>query len=459
MKKFIAYIFLLQVILSPSLLRAADPEDLAGHWNGYSVYKTNTLYFTTDFHKDSVSFTAVFDSDEQMVFEIPLQNLKATRDSVFFDLNIAPETWKFSAYYYHNKVKGIVQKGNLIGDFQLERDDAPKIKYTRRDTTFTDESVTLAGTLYIPNGQGPFPAIIFMPGSGDESRTGSAYLAQHFSQMGYVILIYDKRGVNKSTGDWHTSSFTDLAHDCIAGIKLLQGVPLVENNKIGVYGHGESGAICPLVLNLYPWAAFTISAGSAGVPMIESFEYEAKNRLSKVLSSSQLEIALPLIKLQADYALTMDGWDKIEEADELYSGEKWYEDYVKPPPQDDWWYSYYNKIGNYNPVDFWKNVKQPVLLLKGEHDGVAPGYPTFQNIEEALKRSGCIQYKIVFFPNTDHEFHVIDRNNVFWYKSIPNFCETISDWLKKNNFVPDKNALKPLKKNNADEDEEDNDNE
>jgi dipeptidyl aminopeptidase/acylaminoacyl peptidase len=454
MRKLFFYLILLFAVSYPSILKAFDPDDLVGYWDGYSVYKNNPLYFSIDFLDDS-TFRAFFSSDEQRALNIPLNKLKATRDTVFFELQGDNDTWKFHAYYYHNKAKGTVEKGNLTANFQLERGDAPEIKYDGHDTTFRNDSITLSGTLNIPRGKGPFPAIIFTHGSGDEARYANAYIADYFANKGFVTLIYDKRGVNKSTGNWRESNFINLANDCISGIKFLQSDPRVINDKVGVYGQSQGGSICPLVTVLYPKTAFVISAASCGVSMLESDLFEARNRLSKHITGDALELALSLIKLEADYAITGEGWEKIEEANDLYSGEKWYQDYVNPPSQDNWWYGFYNKTGNYNPVDFWKKVTQPVLILKGDHDQVCPGYPTFQNIEEALKKAGNAEYKIVFFLNSDHEFHVIDRSNEFWFKGTPNYCETIYDWLNKNKFTPDKKALKTNEKDNdVDEDEE-----
>jgi alpha-beta hydrolase superfamily lysophospholipase len=450
MKKIFLYILLLASFCFTTSLKAYDKDDLVGRWDGYSAYKNNPLYFKIDFYDDSI-FRGFFSSDEQRAYNIPLSNLKVTKDSVFFELRGDNDTCKFRAYYYHNKAGGTVEKGELSTDFKLQRGDLPDSMYSDSEVTFRNGDVVLSGTLFIPFGSGPFPAIIFTQGSGNEGREASAYLADYFAKKGIVTLIYDKRGVNKSTGDWHNSGFIDLANDCLAGVKLLWQNPKVVRNKVGVYGQSQGGTICPLILTLDNDIAFGISAGSAGVPMFESELYGARYRYSAVMQESDVETALSLLKMQIDYALTGDGWNKIEDANIQYSGEKWYDDNAKLPPKDDWWYSFYKKIGNYNPVDYWKKVKQPVLLLKGDHDQVCPGYPSFQNVEEALKRAGNQNYRIVYFNNSDHAFHVYNRSYVFWFKSVPNYCETIYDWLNKNKFVPDKKALKLP---DADEDDE-----
>ena len=48
------------------------------------------------------------------------------------------------------------------------------------------------------------------------------------------VLTYDKRGSGRSTGDWSTASFADLAADLIAGIQWLRGRPDIIRSQVGV---------------------------------------------------------------------------------------------------------------------------------------------------------------------------------------------------------------------------------
>jgi hypothetical protein len=72
----------------------------------------------------------------------------------------------------------------------------------QENVRFTSGSVSLAGTLVSPRGRGPFPAIVFIHGSGPDSRENYRGQAVWFARQGFAALIYDKRGVGVSTGDW-----------------------------------------------------------------------------------------------------------------------------------------------------------------------------------------------------------------------------------------------------------------
>ena len=79
----------------------------------------------------------------------------------------------------------------------------------------------LAGTLVLPATPGKHPAIACLHGSGPEARWANHYLAQKFAEHGIVALIYDKRGVGESSGDWQKATFAELADDAAAGIRFF----------------------------------------------------------------------------------------------------------------------------------------------------------------------------------------------------------------------------------------------
>ena len=74
------------------------------------------------------------------------------------------------------------------------------------------------------------------------------FFAEHLASHGIAALvIYDKRGVGKSIGNWMQSDFIDLADDAVAGITLLKQHKEIDPHRIGIYGHSQGGAIAPLV--------------------------------------------------------------------------------------------------------------------------------------------------------------------------------------------------------------------
>jgi dipeptidyl aminopeptidase/acylaminoacyl peptidase len=295
--------------------------------------------------------------------------------------------------------------------------------------TFRNDTVVLSGTLFLPTGKENVPAVVFMHGSGNEQRFASTYIAAFLGKKGIASLIYDKRGTGKSAGNWRKSTFEDLANDAIAGCNFLESNRHVNPNKIGIYGHSQGGSICPLVLNKYPKILFGISAASSGVSMMESDWYEVQNRFKNYATGDAYKNAMSVMEKYLEYAATGNGYVELVNVAKRFENEKWFQDYIGPIDTSIFFFRYYRKIAQYNPVNQWRHVKQPCLILKGDNDQTAPGYPTFQNIEDALKQAGNDNYRIVIFKNTNHEMQISGSRNDFWFKATPGYCDTIYNWL------------------------------
>ena len=112
--------------------------------------------------------------------------------------------------------------------------------YREEDITYTNKAAnTLAATLTVPPGKGPFPAVLLIVGSGphdrDESLMGHKpflVLSDYLTRKGIVVLRADKRGVGKSTGDYATATTADFAADAEAGVAFLKSRPEVDPHKI-----------------------------------------------------------------------------------------------------------------------------------------------------------------------------------------------------------------------------------
>ena len=410
----------------------SNNHNLEGTWVGNSSPDSFSNSFRINFEKSNNSYKATFASDEQRALDIPLQ--KVTYDSikqlVTFALVGDFDSWNFEGTIKGRVFKGTITKGNQKANFTLIKQKSAPLPYNKQEVTFFNDTIKLSGSLYLPKSHKKVPAIIFIHGSGSEPRFASAYFADYFAKRGIAVLIYDKRGVGKSTGDWRISSFQDLAKDAVGGIKILEGNSKIDAKKIGVYGHSQGGSICPMLLTMYPKLSFGISAASAGVSMEESDWYEVQNRFKKYVSGTDYNNAMTVMAKYLKFASTGKGYEELITEAKKYKKEQWFQDYIGNIDSTAFFFHYYRNIGSYNAVDYWKKVKQPVLILKGDKDQTSPGYPSFQNIENALKQASNNNYKIVVFPNTSHEMHVVGKPTDFWFKATLNYTETIYNWLK-----------------------------
>lgn len=131
----------------------------------------------------------------------------------------------------------------------------PPFPYASRDVTFaTDDGGVLAGTLTVPEGDGPHPAVVFITGSGAQDRDETLFdhkpflvIADALTRGGIATLRVDDRGVGGSTADPGALTMDVRAADTRATIAFAAAQPEVDAARVGLVGHSEGGIVAPMV--------------------------------------------------------------------------------------------------------------------------------------------------------------------------------------------------------------------
>jgi uncharacterized protein len=136
-----------------------------------------------------------------------------------------------------------------------------------------DDNLTTNAQLTLPIvGQGPYPGILLITGSGAEDMNETAgfvrinettgekdyppvpffQIAQYLSERGFAVLRYDKRGVGENhtildANVWGNLTMEDLKQDAEALAVLMQQPEVDNNNKITIIGHSEGTTLAPRV--------------------------------------------------------------------------------------------------------------------------------------------------------------------------------------------------------------------
>lgn len=136
--------------------------------------------------------------------------------------------------------------------------------------------ITLAGTLSVPPGKGPFPAVVFITGSGPQDRDETLFdhkpflvLSDALVRRGIATLRVDDRGVGKSTGSAERATTLDFAEDVAAELAWLAARPEIDRRAIGVIGHSEGGLIGPIVATRSELVRFVVMLAGTGAPGAE----------------------------------------------------------------------------------------------------------------------------------------------------------------------------------------------
>ncbi len=178
------------------------------------------------------------------------------------------------------------------------QEPATPFPYESTDVRFDNADVSLAGTLVIPAGDGPFPAVVLVSGSGAQDRDETLLghrpflvLADRFARRGIASLRYDDRGVGGSTGGPLGATTADLATDAAAAVAYLDANP--RTGSVGIVGHSEGGIIGPMVAGESDAVEFVVLLAGPGLPGRDVLLRQTED-LMRVAGASEADIAWQL---------------------------------------------------------------------------------------------------------------------------------------------------------------------
>jgi pimeloyl-ACP methyl ester carboxylesterase len=277
--------------------------------------------------------------------------------------------------------------------------------YNEEPVQFSNGAVKLMGTLYLPRGDGPFPAIILLHGSGVESRAESRYLAKLFARHGIAGLIYDKRGAGSSGGDTYATDYHGYAADALEGIRLLQTRGDIAEGQVGIFGHSEGGWVAPLVVEKMPDVAFVIVTSSTHLSPAEQELYETGADLENSgYSEKIINEAVSLRRQLFEFHRTGVGDpSRLQEAVTRASTQDWFDlsglpQKVYPAEEYRWWRS----VMDFDSAPYWARVRCPVLAVSGGLDRKMPIIESHAGIEQALEAGGNPAFTSRVFPRMEH---------------------------------------------------------
>ncbi|MCD8509776.1 MAG: alpha/beta hydrolase [Bacillus sp. (in: Bacteria)] len=168
---------------------------------------------------------------------------------------------------------------------------------------FKEEKVTiegkypLAGTLTVPEGDGPFPAVLVVAGSGNGDRNGNIKegklfpniykdLAELISSLGFVSLRVDKRGVGESGGSFLETGMMDLVDDIQSNVEFLTNHPKVE--KVILLGHSEGCTLITAANAFHPVDCLIFLSGAAE-PIVDALKRQRQLAKEDILAMKGLK--------------------------------------------------------------------------------------------------------------------------------------------------------------------------
>jgi uncharacterized protein len=438
--------------------KPAKPSDIDGAWMG--SLDTGAMKLRVVFHivNTEDGLTATLDSPDQGMKGLPTTSVTRTGDALkievkslggLFEGKIAPDLSSIDGKWTQGgaTMPLLLKPLKNEAELELKRPQNPVKPYPYRDEevsyTNPQQNVTLAATITIPQGKGPFPAALLITGSGPQDRDESILghkpflvLSDYLTRHGIAVLRADDRGIPKSTGTFATATTADFATDVEAGVAYLKTRPEINSRKIGLIGHSEGGVIAPMVAARNKDVAFIVMMAGTGVPgdqvlvaqgeAIEIAGGKSPEEASK--DAAREREMLILVETEKDEAVLE------KELREKLTGEV-------PEPQigaqikqvTSPWFRFFL---TYDPATALRKVTCPVLAINGSLDKQVIPSQNLPPIRKALEQSGNPHVEVDELPGLNHLFQPAKTGSPAEYAEIeetisPVALEKMSTWILK----------------------------
>ncbi|MFZ5517435.1 MAG: alpha/beta hydrolase family protein [Candidatus Zhuqueibacterota bacterium] len=475
MKRFrviIPTVFLLISLLATRGLSAAtgagETVDITGVWQGALKIQAMELRLVVHLSADSTgAWAATMDSPDQGAFGIPIDKVKFNGDSLRFDVAVVRGFYEGKFVADSLIFNGHWNQGGMSLPLKLTKvDKAPEIKrpqlpqkpypYDEEEVSYRNETaaIQITGTLTSPRGDGPFPAVLLISGSGAQDRDESLFnhkpflvLSDYLTRRGIAVLRVDDRGVGGTGGSVNQSTSEDFASDVLAGVQFLKNHPRIDKSKIGLIGHSEGGLIAPMAAARSGDVAFIVLMAGPGLTGEEILYLQAalisrasgqseeaieENRVQQeqlfTIMKSEPNDSLATIKIKD---IVKKSFEKMTDEERKQAGDveeiaRGQAKRILTP-----WFRYFL---TYDPRIVLGQVKCPVLAINGGKDLQVPPKENLTAIEKALKDAGNNRVTIREIPDLNHLFQTSTSGAPMDYGKIeetmaPAAMAIIGDWI------------------------------
>ena len=299
-------------------------------------------------------------------------------------------------------VAGVVQPQPSTGGRPQEPSDTSD--YETRGVTVPGEP-RLVGTLTLPKGEGPFPGLVLLTGSGPQDRDQAILghkpflvLADRLARAGVATLRYDERGVGERAGSYEASSVREFAEDAARALDILNDVPEVAS--VGYLGHSEGGLVAALASDdpdaVKP--AFIVFLAAPFQPFDELINEQVRKGMQAVgqsgpILSANMAIQRNIISAAKKGDTPEEACAAIDDATKLFPAA------VKESARDLCTPSFFVAL-RLDPAEAYSAVTVPSLALFGSVDQQVPAEPNASLASQYLGDS----VRIEIIDNANHLF-------------------------------------------------------
>lgn len=460
--------------------RSSEPSPFVGQWAGALEVPGEGVTLRLRFHiseADGGGLEAVMMSVDQGNARVPFETVEADGRELAMAIPALSLSFKGALSDDGDAIEGAFSQAGQALPLVLERSTEPEAEeaarrpqdpeepfpYHAEDVSYPNpgEGHSLAGTFTRPPGDGPFPAVLLISGSGPQDRDEALLghrpflvLSDHLTRSGLAVLRFDDRGVGESGGDFASATSADFASDVLAGVAYLKTRADVDASKIGLAGHSEGGLVAPMAAVRSSDVAFIVLMAGPGVAG-ERILYAQGALIGRAGGASEETIAKNMERQRAIFdvlrsepdtaaaarrieALVLAGLEEATEQERDQAGidENTSLEEVaaaQTAQVNSPWFRYFLF---HDPATVLEQVAVPVLAVNGEKDLQVPYEENLREIEAALKRGGNTRYEVHALPDHNHLFQRAETGAPSEYQQIEETwsvqsMELIAQWILK----------------------------
>lgn len=463
---------LLTIITFSFSIAAFSQKDLSGIWEGTLNIG---IELQLDFHlnKNNETWQASLDIPQQQVKEMKASNVIITADSVKIEYRQIGGGF-FGKLSNDSTISGSWKQGTIlplllkrvkeVSTPKRPQTPQPPFPYNNEEVVYfnKDKSIQYGATITIPQGKGPFPAVLLITGSGQQNRDEEilghkpfAVIADFLTRKGYIVLRVDDRGKGQTTGDLTNATTRDFANDAEISLDYLKSRKEVDPHKIGLIGHSEGGAIAEMIAAERKDIDFIILLAGPGVPIIQlmteqniavhesaGWSKEYANQFATLYKSLITVIAHAQTQEEARSSATaaVSDWIAKTPAPIVTATTAIKDDQSKERFVNQWvqeigrpWLKYFI---NYNPDPYLRQISAKVLALNGDKDIQVLSKSNLAGLEASLKKSKSKLYEVKEIKGVNHLFQLCNTCTVAEYGQLeetfsPEVLAVIAAWMNK----------------------------
>lgn len=456
---------ILVVMATMVSLSVSYAEDrVVGHWEGQIDIPGQPITVKVDLTINDSDWSGTIDIPTQGAKGLPLSDIHVEENDesvhVKFSIRGVPGNPTFDGQLQEGAISGTFTQGGATFGFQLSRESVkgparpqepkPPFPYKIEEVTFQNGTVNLAGTLTLPQGDGPFPAVLLISGSGlqdrDETLVGHKpfwVLADHLSRAGIAVLRVDDPGIGQSTPHPKPPTTADFATDVEAGVAFLKQDDRM--GRIGLIGHSEGGLIAAIVASRSNDVGFVVLMAGPGVPGAELLRKQNERIFDAAGIAGERKQNLLTLLDRLFTILTSEDMaaDKRRQAVDEIVRKQLEINGVPPAEQNEAqvralaeqsltpWMRYFL---TFDPRPALEKIRVPVLALNGELDVQVDAEQNLTAIAAALEKGGNQNVTVHRLPEHNHLFQRARTGLMNEYGAIeetlsPKMLDLIRDWI------------------------------